>query len=155
MVNKLSPISWEAEEYIHKEHNHWWYLGLVFITAAFSLLAVLIKAWTFLALIILAAITILIYSIRAPRRIHYTLDERGLTEETKLYEYQNFRAFGIVKENNIYSIVLLPKKRFGISVRAYFPSESGEAIVDNLGARLPMEEVKEDILDKIVKILRI
>lgn len=155
MVNKLSPVSWEAEEYIPKDHNSWWYFGLIVVTAALSTLAVFIKAWTFLALVIVAAITILVSRIRPPRKIHYTLDEKGLTEETKFYDYQNFRAFGIVKDGNVYSAVLIPKKRLGINVRVYFPSESGEVIVDNLGAHLPMEEVKEDFLDKIVKFLHI
>ena len=155
MVEKLKPVSWEAEEYIVKEHNKWWYVGLVLVTAALSLIAVLLKGWSFLILIILSAITILVSTIRPPRKFHYTLDEKGLTEENKFHDYQEFRAFGIVNENNHFSAVLIPKKRFGISVRVYFPSDSGEAIVDNLGARLPMEEVKEDILDKIVKILRI
>ena len=37
----------------------------------------------------------------------------------------------------------------------YFPKEQGEEIVDVFGARLPMEEVKLDVLDKIVRKLRI
>jgi hypothetical protein len=32
----------------------------------------------------------------------------------------------------------------------YFPQEYGEAIVDLLGARLPMHDVKPDFFDKII-----
>lgn len=155
MAKTLSPVSWEAEEYIIKSHNTGWYIGLVLITAALGTLAVFLQGWTFLALIILSAITILIYSLRPPRKIHYKLTEKGLTEEKTFHPYEEFRAFGILKEGDHYSAVLIPKKRFSFGVKVYFPKGSGEAIVDQLGLHLPMEEIKLDFLDRIVNFLRI
>ena len=155
MANTLKDISWEAEEYIIRDHNIWWYIGLFIIGGGLGALAVFFKAWTFLALIILSIITILISTFRPPRKIKYTLNKDGLKEGEKLHSYSEFKAFGILKENSNFSAVLIPKKRFGLSVKVYFPEGSGEAIVDALGARLPMEEVKLDFLDKIVNFLRI
>jgi hypothetical protein len=155
MVKKLDPVSWEAEEYIVKTHNAGWYIGLSLVTIALSVLAFFLQGWTFLALIILSAITILVYSLRPPRKIHYTLDSTGLTEEKIPHPYSDFRAFGILKEGDNYSAILIPKKRLGLNVKVYFPEGSGEAIVDQLGAHLPMEEIKLDFLDKIVNFLRI
>lgn len=155
MVKALQPVSWQAEEYIVRDHNFWWYIGLFLVAAGLSALAILFKGWTFLILIILSVITILIYSLRPPRKIRYSLDEKGLTEENKLHSYEDFRAFGILKEGSHYSAVLIPKKRFGLQVKIYFPEGSGEPIVDQLGNHLPMEEVKPDFLDRIVNFLRI
>lgn len=155
MVSKIQDVSWTATEYIAKDHNAWWYIGLVIVTAGFGTLAVFLKSWTFLILIILCAITLILYTVRPPRKIHYTLSKNGLTEEERLHKYEDFRAFGILKNGNNFSAVLIPKKRFGLAVKVYFPEGSGEAIVDALGARLPMEEVKLDFLDKIVNFLRI
>ena len=154
MVNK-SQITWEAEEYIIKSHNGWWYFGLAIATIGLGALAIWLQGWTFLALIIVSAITVLIFNLRPPRKIRYTLNSDGLEEGKVKHPFINFRAFGIVKEGDHYSAVLIPKKRFGINVKVYFPEGSGEAIVDALGARLPMEEVKSDFLDKIVNFLRI
>ena len=155
MVKQLAPVSWDAEEYITHEHNALWYAGLFIITAGLSAIAIWLQGWTFLILIILSAITILVSNLRPPRKIHYSLDDKGLTEGEKLHPYTEFRAFGILKEEKHYSAILIPKKRFGIQVKVYFPGGSGEAIVDALGARLPMEQVKLDFLDKIVNFLRI
>ena len=83
------------------------------------------------------------------------LDSKGLKEGDRLHEFDNFKAFGILKEGSHFSAVLIPKKRFGLSVKVYFPGDSGEVIVDTLGAHLPMEEVKLDFLDRIVNFLRI
>lgn len=155
MVKALNNISWEAEEYIVRDHNTWWYIGLFVVGGALGALAVFFRAWTFLVLVILSVVAILISTFRPPRKIKYSLDKDGLTEGDKLHKYEEFKAFGILKEGSHFSAVLIPKKRFGLSVKVYFPEGSGEAIVDALGARLPMEEVKLDFLDKIVNFLRI
>ena len=147
MANSSNSISWEAEEYIVQSHNTIWYIGLFVITVALCVLAFFLQWWTFLILVVLSAITILISTLRPPRRIKYSLNQDGLTEGNSLHKYEDFRAFGILKENSNFSAVLIPKKRFALSVKVYFPGNSGEAIVDALGARLPMEEVKMDFLD--------
>ena len=155
MAKTLDSVSWDAEEYIVKNHNSWWYVGLAVITIGLSALAILFQGWTFLILVILSAITILVYIFRPPRQIHYTLNDKGLTEGDRFHPYSDYRAFGILKEGDNYSAILIPKKRFGIQTKVYFPTGSGEAIVDALGLRLPMEEIKLDVLDKIVNFLRI
>ena len=155
MVKQLQPVSWEAEEYIVKDHNGLWYFGLFVVAAGLSALAIWLNGWTFLALIVMSVITILVFSLRPPRKIKYTLDNEGLTEEGVKHPYEEFRAFGILQEGKHYSAVLIPKKRLSISVKVYFPKGSGEEIVDMLGNHLPMEEIKPDVLDKIVNFLRI
>ena len=155
MVKELKPVTWQAEEYIVRNHNFWWYVGLFIVAAGLFALAIIFQGWTFLILIILSVITIMIYSLRPPRKINYLLNNKGLTEENRLHSYEDFRAFGILKEDEHYSAILIPKKRFGLQVKIYFPEGSGEKIVDQLGNHLPMEEVKPDFLDKIVNFLRI
>ncbi len=155
MTKKLPDVSWDAEEYIQHQHRAGWYIALFAIGIGLCVLSFFLKWWTFIALVVVCIIAILVSSSRPPRKIHYTLDKNGLTEGDKLHEYSEFRAFGILKEDNHFSAVLIPKKRFALQVKVYFPGGSGEAIVDALGARLPMEEVKPDFLDKIVSFLRI
>ena len=155
MAKKLEDISWEAEEYIVRDHNTWWYVGLFVVGALLGVLAVFLNWWTFLILIILSIVAILVSSFRPPRKIQYTLTKDGLTEGATLHKFEDYKSFGILKEDSHYSAVLTPKKRFSLSTKVYFPGGSGEAIVDYLGARLPMEEVRLDFLDKIVNFLRI
>lgn len=155
MAQAFKPVSWEAEEYIVHDRNTWWYIGLILIGAGLSAIAVWQSWWTFLILVILSIIAILTSNLRPPRKIKYQLTKDGLTEGNKLHKYEDFKAFGILKEGSHFSAVLIPKKRFSLSVKVYFPGGSGEGIVDALGARLPMEEVKLDFLDKIVNFLRI
>lgn len=154
-MTKTQPISWQAEEYITRDHNAGWYIGLFVVGAGLISLSIFLKWWTFLVLVALSIVTILISNLRPPRKIQYTLDDKGLKEGDRLHKYEDFKAFGILKEGNHFSAVLIPKKRFSLSIKVYFPGDSGEVIVDALGARLPMEQVKLDFLDKIVNFLRI
>lgn len=154
-MTKTQPISWQAEEYIARDHNAGWYIGLFIVGAGLIALSIFLKWWTFLVLVALSIVTILISNLRPPRKIQYTLDDKGLKEGDRLHKYEDFKAFGILKEGNHFSAVLIPKKRFSLSIKVYFPGDSGEVIVDALGARLPMEQVKLDFLDKIVNFLRI
>lgn len=148
-------ISWEAEEYVVREKNAWWYVGLIAVGLALSGIAILLQAWTFLAVIVLSVVALMVYAMRPPRMLHYSLSNNGLSEGDKLYNYADFKAFGILKEGKHFAIVLTPRKRFSPRVTVYFPEAQGEEIVDAFGARLPMEEVKLDLLDKLIKFLRI
>ena len=85
-----------------------------------------------------------VYLVDTNADVVRTINEKGITEGKLLHNYADFRAFGIVKEGEHFSAVLIPKKRFGLSVKVFFPEGSGEAIVDQLGAHLPMEEIKQD-----------
>ncbi len=155
VMAKSNAITWEAEEYVVREKNTWWYVGLIAVGLMFSALAIWLQAWTFLAVIILSVVALMVYAMRPPRILRYTLSDKGLSEGDYLYNYDEFKAFGILHEGNHFAIVLTPRKRFSPRVTVYFPEMKGEAIVDAFGARLPMEEVKLDMLDKLIKFLRI
>ena len=76
-------------------------------------------------------------------------------EGNKKYMFVDFKSFGITKEGAVYCIVLIPKKRFGARVVVFFPPDKGEKIVDAFGMKLPMAEVKDDLIDRIVRWLKI
>lgn len=155
MAKTIQNISWEAEEYLQHSHNIWWYIGLFIVGIGLCVMSVFLQWWSFIVLVIVCILAIIVTSSRPPRKIQYSLDQNGLTEGGKLHKYDEFRAFGIMKEDSHFSIILIPKKRFALQTKVYFPGNDGEAIVDALGARLPMEEIKLDFLDKIVNFLRI
>lgn len=152
---KTDIISWEAEEYIVRDKTAWWYVGLIAVGLILSGISVWLQWWTFLAVVVLSVVALLIYAMRPPRMLRYSLSNKGVSEGDKLYEYSEFKSFGILKEGEHFAIILTPRKRFSPRVTVYFPAAQGEEIVDAFGGRLPMEEVKLDALDKLIKFLRI
>lgn len=151
------PVHWTASEYIVEDKNTLWFV--IFGIVALGLIAVdifLLKSYTFSVLVVVMAVALIVYSRRPPRVIEYTLSgDQGLYAGDKLYHFNEFKAFGLIRDRDQHSIMLIPTKRFSPGVSVYFPEEVGEKIVDILGARLPMETLKLDIIDILVRKLRL
>ena len=151
-IEEREIINWQAQDLIIGDKNKSWYVIFSISILAFCLFAILNQSWTFLALIIVSAIGIL--TLRRSNHtqiISYSLSTHGIYMGETFHSYNEFRAFGVRKEANTYAIILLPKKRFSPSTIIYFPKENGEKITDIIGARLPMEEVKLDLIDQIIR----
>lgn len=151
----MAPLVWQASEDIHHEKNMLWFVGLIAIVAVLLLVSiVLIRSWTFAILIVVMAAAVAVFAARPPRVMQYHLDHHGIQINDKVFRLHDFRAFGVLQDGPLYSVVLLPMKRFMPTVNVYFPAEHGEHIVDVFGEVLPMEHVEPDILDKFVRKLR-
>lgn len=151
------PISWVAKEYISNEKNGLWYL--IFAIVIIAIIAIdflFLKSYSLSVLVVVMGIAIIVLSHRPAREIKYTLSgEQGLYVDNKLYPLKDFKSFGVLDDRGNHAIVLTPIKRFSPAVSVYFPDEVGETLVDILGTRLPMEDVKLDFIDIIVRKLRI
>ena len=152
---KTKTIEWEAQEYITHDKNAGWYIGLAIVGIALVALSIWLRWWTFMILVILCVISLLLYVVRPPRKIKYSITQKGLVEGNRTYNFEDYRAFGILQDDTNFAIAMMPRKRFSSVVTVYFPKEKGEDIVDEFGARLPMEPVKLDLIDRIVRRLRI
>lgn len=152
-----ASITWSAQEYIHPDKTPGWYFLFGFV--ALALIAVdifLLQSWTFSALVVVMTIAIIVYIRRPARTLTYALSaSQGLYVGEQLHSFDDFKSFGLITADGSNSIMLVPRKRFAPGVSVYFPTEAGEQIVDILGSRLPMEELKLDLVDIVVRKLRL
>lgn len=150
------PVTWTAQEYIHEERTPIWFILFVIVVIVLVGVSLWLQAWSFSALIVVMAVALLIYIRRPPRELTYALSPaQGLYVGERLYHFDEFKAFGLIKDGEHHSIMLIPRQRFAPGVSVFFPEEAGERIVDILGQRLPMEELKLDVVDTIVRKLRL
>ena len=156
MNRNVEAVNWEAQECIQLDRSKKWYVALGLVSIVLAGLSIWLGEWSFAVLVILAAVALVIYTVRPPRILHYSLSDTGLVEEGKTYSLDEYRSFGVIKVGTKqYAIALTPKKKLRPRNLVYFPRESGEDIVDFLGMRLPMEEINLDIIDRIAEWLRI
>ncbi len=154
-ATEQQPVRWQATEYLHHDKTTLWFILFGVVVVAFILIAIfLIQSITFAVLVPVMAAALVVYSYRPPRVIDYTLSRQGLHINDRLYSFGEFKSFGVIRDDGEYSIMLIPTKRFRPGVTVYFPEEAGEAIVDMLGVRLPMQELKLDVIDKLTRKLR-
>lgn len=155
VAESAAPLLWEASEYVHHEKDMRWFLALMGGGAILLLVAVfLIKSWTFIALIVVMTLAIIVLAKRPPRTIRYQLSAQGIQIDDRHYSYTDFRAFDVINDGGLYSISLVPVKRFMPSTLIFFPPEQGEAIIDTLGSAIPMEPSKPDAIDRLSRYLR-
>ena len=152
-----NPITWSASEFLHGEKTGIWYVLFVVVVLGFIALDIFIlRSYTFSALVIVMAVALIVYSRRPPRVMQYALSSNhGLYIGEKLYHFSDFKSFGVIKDGEHHSIMLIPTKRFAPGVSVYFPEEAGEEIVDVLGVRLPMKPLKLDVIDNLIRTLRL
>lgn len=152
-----APVSWTASEYVHLEKGGLWYVLFAVVVIGFIAIDVfLLKSWTFSILVLVMAVAVIVYARRPPRELQYTLSgKHGLYIGEKLYDLADYKAFGLIRDGEHNSIMLIPTKRFAPGVSVYFPVEVGEKVVDILGSRLPMENLKLDVIDIVVRQLRL
>ncbi len=155
-ADEAALLRWQGSEYLQHDRGAGWYVAMVFVVIALIALAVFVlKSITFAILVPIMAVALLIYVNRPPGILNYALSHKGLHINDKLYPFSQFKSFGVVRHNEVNSVVLVPRKRFQIGQTLYFPTEIGEQLVDMLASRLPMKDTKLDAIDKLLARLRI
>lgn len=155
LTDTTEPVHWQAAEYIHQEKNPLWFVIFSLVVLVLIAGAIFVQAWTFVALIPVMAVALFLYARRPPHEIDYVLSSKGLFINDVLHSFNEFKSFGVVRDADEYSIMLMPVRRFRPGLSVYFPENIGEAIVDLLGSRLPMQELHLDAFDRVVRALRI
>lgn len=155
-IDLTEPIAWNAPEGVRVQRGAVWYVLFAIVLAGLMALAILVfQNWTFAILLPIMAVALFVLSNKNPQTINYAISPKGIYIADILHDFSEFRAFGLLHENNQHSILLLPVKRFSPGLTIYFSEAEGEKIVDMLGARLPMQEIKPDALEKFIRLIKL
>ena len=150
------PVAWQAPEGVQIQHGVLWYTAFAVATIILMALSIfLLESWTFAVLIPVMAAALILQLSRPPRIINYAISPKGVYVADKLYDFSEFRAFGLLEDQGQHSAILLPVKRFSPGLTIYFSETEGEVVVDMLGARLPMQEVRIDTLEKLIRLIKL
>lgn len=155
-IDLTEPIAWNAPEGVRVQRGAVWYVLFAIVLAGLMALAILVfQNWTFAILLPIMAVALFVLSNKNPQTINYAISPKGIYIADTLHDFSEFRAFGLLHENGQHSILLLPVKRFSPGLTIYFSEAEGEKIVDMLGARLPMQEIKPDALEKFIRLIKL
>ena len=155
-IDLTEPIAWNAPEGVRVQRGAVWYVFFAIVLAGLMALAILVfQNWTFAILLPIMAVALFVLSNNNPQTINYAISPKGIYIADTLHDFSEFRAFGLLHENDQHSILLLPVKRFSPGLTIYFSEAEGEKIVDMLGARLPMQEIKPDALEKFIRLIKL
>jgi hypothetical protein len=154
-LSSRDAVAWTASEYIDHDQGAGWYAGLFGGAAVLAgLIYLLTKDLFALGVIIVLAVIAAIAAGRKPEQIPYEVSSHGIKIGDRSYNYQTFKSFCILQEGGLNSISLLPLKRLMPRISLYYDPGDEEKIIDILSARLPYEEHKVDLVEKISRRLR-
>ncbi len=152
LVPKTEEISWTASEFIAHEKSAGWFLVLLLVTiSAAGLVYLITKDYISTGVVVLVGIFLGYYARRQPRQLDYAVTADGIIIGQKLYMYDHFKSFSLQQEGAINSIQLTPLKRFVPLMSIYFAPEDEDRIMSAIGAHLPMEDTKEDSLERFMR----
>lgn len=155
-IDLSQPVTWQASEYVHREKGTVWFVVFGVTFAVLLAVAILfIKNLSLIVLLVVIAAVIIILAKRPPRTIEYSLSNEGLHIDNSLHPFEEFKSFGVLHDGEEYSVMLIPRRRLMPGITVYFPEEAGEDIVDALGSRMPMRDLHLDIIDRVVRKLRL
>ena len=146
-------VEWVASEFILHEKDSNWYLFLAAVAVVIAgVIYFITKDFISSGVILFGAVMFGVYASRKPRQLPFRVDDRGVQIGQKSFMYQEFRGFSVVQEGAFSSIVFSPLKRFSPLTTIYYPPEQEEKIVSII-AHLPIEERKQDAIDKLMHLI--
>lgn len=148
-------ISWTASEYVAHQKTTNWYVMLGLGSAGLATLTYLLTGDVIsTAAIVIVGVIFGMAASRQPRTLAYGIDHGGIMIGEKFYPYADFKSFSVMEEDAIYSILLLPMKRFMPSVSIYYPPDQEDDIMAVLSTYLPHEARAVDMVDRLARKLR-
>ena len=161
---QIEPVSWTASDSIAQQRSGRWYgiatavfvgiLAIIIILFVFKILD-LMAAISSAALVVVMFIALMISTKSPSHESNYVLSGEGIAINGHNHPFSEFRAFGVRQHGGLWQLVLIPVKRFGVEIVSYIDEQHGERIVDILASFLPMEEVPENGVDKLIERLKI
>ncbi len=150
------PVRWTASEYLAHEKSTGWYVGLAVVTVVVSGLVYMISSGDFLSIGVIVVVAILfgILAGKTPRELSYVVDEQGLTIGGKVYPYELFKSFSVLREGPLTSINLFPLRRFMPDLSIYLPPAEEDRILAALSDHLPHHQRAEHVVDRLMKRVR-
>lgn len=147
MNETTRAITWEAPEHHHVEKGNDWYwvVGIIAISAAAA--AFFLGNFLFAILILIAAVSLTLVSLRTPRIIPFSVSTRGIRIDDAIYTYPTLVSYHIDVMNYPEPQLLIKAKKLYMPLLVMpLPEEYLDEIEDMLQAKLPEEELEEPFL---------
>ena len=150
--NKEPRISWEIEEYNHREKGPDWFWALGVIAIASAAIAVIFHDVLFAIFIIIAALVLGFYAAREPEVIEIAISDEGIRIRNFFHSFEKMKGFSI-DENDLGNHLIIETSRVVapvISIALPF-TINPESLRQLLLTRLPEKEFKEQLHPRIME----
>jgi hypothetical protein len=155
----MDKLQWSALEYEDKERSSDWFWALGVIVVTSSVAAIIFGNYFFAALLVLSGILLGFFAQKKPEIVTYELNSKGLKANTRLYPYENIKAFWVQinqeGEQKIKPILFIKSERafmpiLSIPIDDSIASDIHSTLTDK---NIPEEQMVEHASDRIMESL--
>ncbi|HSX41087.1 MAG TPA: hypothetical protein VLF21_00395 [Candidatus Saccharimonadales bacterium] len=154
VIQPEHSYSWQASEFIFHQKTNSWYVTLWLVTAAICLVLGLLAQWLAVAMVVVMALAVVVYSRKEPRTLGYAVDDHGVSVEGKVTAYKLFRSYSIHQDLSWQTIDLEPTQRFVPRLTLLCENENIEQIASILAQHLPRVQRSPDLVERLTRYLK-
>lgn len=154
-ISTAEKISWEHQEYTHKEKTTDWYWTVGIVAVGGIFLSLFFKNFLFALIIILFVATSFTLTKRKPKILPFEISRKGIRAGNVLYPYSLLESFWVIdEEDNMEDRIYLRSKK-PLSPIIILPFDSSlidpEKIRDYLLDYLDEEELEEPFYQVVME----
>jgi len=150
-----SLLSWQAPEFTKYKKTKTWYVVFVLIAAGLLFLAFWFKTFTTIIFLFLAIFLVIIYSLKEPRIINFSITALGIEIEKSLHQFPDIESFWIFYDPpEIKEICFKTKKAIFPHIFVPLSNIDPNKVRKILLEYLPEKKQEESLADNIARRLR-
>ncbi len=148
--NNTVLISWTAPEFIRYEKGHGWFIALGIIGLTLVVVALFMKNYLFVLIIVLTIFLIYIQGLKHPQKIKFAISNEGVLIGEKEYLYAELKSFWIFEEPE-QILSLLTKKITQPQLSIPLGDQNSKEIRKALIKFIPEKKQEETLSDIIAR----
>lgn len=143
--------TWNASEFAFIKTKPAWFLIVIVLAVVAVGVLIFLRQWLTIPLVVVIAAALVVYARKEPRVLNYTLTNRGLHINDRLYPYDSFRSFWLANDYHQTVFELEPTARLMPMLSLPSSDENHELIEQTLEEHLPRSTPKNDWVDKLFR----
>ncbi|ETB64150.1 TPA: hypothetical protein DIC38_00470 [Candidatus Nomurabacteria bacterium] len=140
---QINKIEWTESEYNHKEKNPDWYWTVGLIAVIGAIVSIWLHNYLLAIFILVSGGTMILFAIRAPQEIYFSIDNKGMTMGRDFFEWGKINGFTIKKKENGSVLLIELKRKILPHYTVPIKDIQVEELRENLEKVLPILELKE------------
>jgi hypothetical protein len=150
----IEKIEWTAAEFVEYKKDKRWFFYAGLITIGLIIIAILIKNFLLAVIVLLAAVTVYIYSVKEPRKIIFSISGQGIQIDKQIYDFENLKSFWIFYNSEIKELSIRSKKAIMPYIKIPLGKQDPVEVRELLLKFLPEKKHQESVIDNWARRLR-
>lgn len=150
-------LEWEFPEFTRHDRSRGWYLGFLATVLSLIVVSILLNNYTFIGVIVLAALIIIVRLRRFPPAVHFAIREEGIEVSSRFYTWRDMKSFWVLYRppeiKKLYISLKGPRPALDISLEQQNPVKVRQLMSEFLLEETERED--EPIGDQISRTLKI